>query len=192
MRCAVAQDDDSGTADSTLPTKSFLIGQYVSGQYSPTGRATRGYVAYDLEDNTLVFLKDQWRANAEGCHPELETYKRLKQANVSHVATAIAGGDVLDPRTGSPQRTVSQIYLEKYSRTPDLPVPVERIHTRLVLREVGRPLEKYRHSIELIRVCRHALCGVLRTTPLPVHVLTLLQVSRKLGRKQAFSTATSA
>lgn len=167
----MVQDDGDGQAADAPPTKSFLIGQPVSNQYSLTGRATRGYVAYDIEDNTLVFLKDQWRSHAKSNHPELETYRRLEKHNVSFVATAIAGGDVIDPRTGGPQTTVSQKYLEKYSHMPDSAVPTARIHTRLVVHQVGRPLEEYRNSIELIWICLQALSGALHL-PQPIHILT--------------------
>lgn len=127
----------------------------MAGHHTPTGRATRGYVAYDIEEDRLCFLKDQWRTNARGCHPELETYARLKKYNVTRVATAIAGGDV----DGGSQRTVSQIFMKRYRESQGIQVPAERIHTRIVLREIGRPLDQYANSIDLIRIAGHALYG---------------------------------
>lgn len=122
------------------------------------GRATKGYVAYDMEEDRLCFLKDQWRTNCRGSHPELETYAHLNKHNVSRVATAIAGGDVEEENHGV-HRTVSQEYIKRYRNSADVQIPVERIHTRVVLREVGRPMDQYADSLDLIRICGHALLG---------------------------------
>lgn len=100
----------------------------------------------------MVFLKEQWRAKANGVHPELETYIRLRQHGVQGVATAIAGGDVGGPR--DLHKTVSQRYFDKQSFNIS-----ERVQTRLALKEVGRPLETYKDSIELILLTAHALIG---------------------------------
>ena len=101
----------------------------------------------------MVFFKEQWRANAIGVHPELETYQRLHEHNVSHIATAIAGGDVRGER--GLHKTISQRYFDKEGIDMH-----ERIQTRLVLKEVGRPLESYADSIDLILVVNDALQGV--------------------------------
>ena len=102
----------------------------------------------------MVFFKEQWRANAEGANPELETYLRLRQHGVQFVATLVAGGDVVNPRSGEVNKTVSQRYFDKQGI--DLS---ERIQTRIVLKEVGRPLETYADTIELLTVVGHALVG---------------------------------
>lgn len=78
----------------------------------------------------MVFLKEQWRANANGVHPEVETYLRLREHGVQGIATVIAGGDVIGPR--GVHKTISQRYFDK----DGIHIP-ERIQTRLVLKEVG-------------------------------------------------------
>lgn len=133
--------------------KRFLIGKHIAGGYAPIGRGTRGWVAYCVDDATLVFMKEQWRANAVGVHPELETYSRLREHGVRNVATAIAGGDVGSSR--GLHKTASQRFFDKDGK--DIP---ERIQTRLVLKEVGRPLESYEDSIEMILVITQALKGM--------------------------------
>lgn len=137
-------------------TKVYLIGRHISGHYSPTGRATRGYCAFDLEESALRFFKDMWRPNVAGTHPEWDTYRRLKDHGVNCVATAIAGGDV----HGRNQTTFNHEYLNKRSGTAKL---VERVHARIVLKELGRPLEDYADQVELITVCAHALIGRYQT-----------------------------
>lgn len=143
---------NEGSADSTQTeqeTRTYLIGRYSAGHDSPTGRATRGYIAFELETRRMVFLKDCWRAVTRK-HTEMATYRRLHQAGVESIATPIAGGDI------DHHRTKSQIFMQ------DRPVhtrPVERVHTRLVTKEVGRSLETYEGSFELISYVFHAYMG---------------------------------
>ncbi|CAL1706669.1 unnamed protein product [Somion occarium] len=124
----------------------FLIGYHRAGGLSATGRATRGYIAYDLREKKAVFLKDTWRLDAQSSHPECEVYKKLKDNDVRFVATALCGGDVGSP----PQRTRSQKYMAKNPHCA-------RIHYRIVLEQVGCPLERYRTSQMLCKVLLDAL-----------------------------------
>ncbi|EKM57055.1 uncharacterized protein PHACADRAFT_92447 [Phanerochaete carnosa HHB-10118-sp] len=128
--------------------RTYLIGRHLAGHYSPVGRCTRGYVAYDLANRCMAFLKDQWRCFSR--HTEIETYQRLHAHHVEYIATPVAGGDI------DHHRTVSQCYLQ------DLPVdkrPVERVHTRLVTKEVGVLLEQYEDSVELLRIITHVIAA---------------------------------
>ncbi|EKM56996.1 uncharacterized protein PHACADRAFT_119131 [Phanerochaete carnosa HHB-10118-sp] len=124
----------------------YLIGRYAFGHYSPVGRCTRGYAAFDLQTKRLAWLKDQWRCIARP-HTELDAYIRLHKHGVSYIATPIAGGDIDE------HRTVSQGYMTHLSADWR---PSERVHTRLVTKEVGRVLESYADSAELLRVCGEA------------------------------------
>ncbi|KIP03556.1 hypothetical protein PHLGIDRAFT_121484, partial [Phlebiopsis gigantea 11061_1 CR5-6] len=117
----------------------FLVGKPVSGGYQPVGRCTKAWVCY-------------CRANAVGVHPEIATYSRLREHGVEHVATAVAGGDVSDAY--GVHKTVSQRFFDKQGLDMS-----ERIQTRLVIKEVGRSLETYDASPELIIVTTDALLG---------------------------------
>ena len=75
-----------------LGKRKFLIGKPTSVSYSATGRGTKGYVAYEVGQSRLVFLKDSWRW--ESSRPEHEVYKRLKEAGVRNVSTLVCGADV--------------------------------------------------------------------------------------------------
>ncbi|GJE93764.1 hypothetical protein PsYK624_099250 [Phanerochaete sordida] len=143
--------DDAGER---LPAEQrrYFIGKPLTTRASPTGRCTKGYVAFELETKRFVFLKDQWRAITR--RPELDVYRRLhsrlQHQSLQYIVTPIAGGDIDD------QRTLSQKYmghLDRFTRA------VERVHTRLITKEVGRPLETYRGSYELIKFVRHAYLG---------------------------------
>jgi hypothetical protein len=167
--------------------KPYLVGRYVASHLSPTGRCTRGYVAFDLEDRELVFFKDQWRPG--NCkHTELETYQELHKHKVKCIATVLAGGDVIDNETVTVQATISQRYL----KMPKRKTPVPRIHTRLVTKEVGRSLDDYDDSVELIYVCTQALLGELPLVSQYISLLILSKLIKTRGKRRAYCTATSA
>ncbi|KAJ3559565.1 hypothetical protein NM688_g266 [Phlebia brevispora] len=128
----------------------LLIGKHCSGADSPTGHATRGYIAFDTGEERLVFLKDSWRPDKSTTPPELETYKVLKEKEVQFVATALGGGDVGAPKQ---QETVNQDFFGMRVR------PTKRVHHRIVLKEVGEPLTEYRSSLEMIIIVYDALRG---------------------------------
>ena len=146
VSCPAVSMDGSDTRGET---KSYLIGRHISGQYSPVGRCTRGYIAFDLETKELVFFKDQWRCLGR-VRTELETYKRLHQHHVPHIALPVAGGDI------SHQRTLTQGYL---THIPHEEIHSQRVHTRLVTKQVGLMLETYQDSAELLIIVGHALVG---------------------------------
>ncbi|KAI0693723.1 hypothetical protein BC835DRAFT_1415742 [Cytidiella melzeri] len=125
----------------------YFIGKHSVASYSPTGRATKGYVTFDAQRTRLCFLKDYWRPKSSKILPELKIYEELAAHNVHYVAKAIGGGDVGD------QCTVTQRYFKWLAE-----VPLKRCHSRLVL-NLARPLEKYTSSSELVVLVFDALRG---------------------------------
>ena len=79
-------------------------------------------------------MKDAWRADHSRVHPEFEVYHRLATKRVDFVAIMLAGGDMCD------QHTRSQEMISKDD------APLRRIHTRLVLKEIGETIEAAEHS----------------------------------------------
>ena len=123
------------------------------------GKATRGYVAYDLNSKQLVFLKDYWQPASPSYHEELDTYARLKKAGVKHIATALGGGPVRGSSDiNLTQKTVTQTY-QSSLRDPSEDPSSERVHYRLVLKEVGRPLEDYEKPADMVLVVYDAVEG---------------------------------
>ena len=130
----------------------YLIGKPRVVTYSPTGRCTRGFVAfrpqqgsYDQAD--VHFIKDYWRPESDGVRKELDTYANLRFCGVQFVPTAIGGGDV-----GHHQVTFTQDYMNQST------VPLRKVHCRIVLKEVGRPLITYENS----RTLMTAICFAIR------------------------------
>lgn len=134
-------------------------------------------MCYCLDDNTMDFMKEQWRANAIGVHPEIATYLRLREHGVECIATAVAGGDVSDAH--GVHKTVSQRFFDKQGLDMS-----ERIQTRLVIKEVGRALETYSGSPELIIATTHALLGMF-----PSLTLSTMATHHYVGHQQAWEKA---
>ncbi|KAL6305581.1 hypothetical protein BKA93DRAFT_824963 [Sparassis latifolia] len=129
------------------PVRYFLIGRPRFAAHSLTGRATRGYAAYDMETGGLAFLKDTWRPDSSRTHTEREVYERLYRHDVSNVATLLYGGD-MGPIGEQCQRTRTQDFGDSV---------LGRIHYRLVTKEVGRPLDDHYDSVEMVGVIFYAL-----------------------------------
>lgn len=137
------------------PSKKYLIGRPVSAQSSVTGRCTKAFIAFDLQKRRMCFVKDGWRPLAPRVHPEWEVYKRLKEHDVKGVATAIAGGDVQGSEDKARQSTLTEEYLPGGPETK----PVKRVHCRLAIKQVGRSLDTYKDSEQLMSVVYQALLG---------------------------------
>ena len=65
---------------------------------------------------------------------------------VQHVAVALGGGDVAN------QTTITDQYLKQL-------LLLQRLHYRIVIEQLARPLEDYRNSMELILLVYDALQG---------------------------------
>ncbi|KAA1476291.1 hypothetical protein DENSPDRAFT_827176 [Dentipellis sp. KUC8613] len=127
----------------TMGNRTLLVARPMASAQSLHGRCTRGYLAYDLERQTVGFLKDSWRPDVTRIPPENEVYARLADAKVSNIATCDAHGSVLDSQ-GNLQVTKTQ----KAKDTASKP-GVRRRHYRILLREVCRPLIDFKDFREL-------------------------------------------
>ncbi|KAI0318536.1 hypothetical protein OF83DRAFT_1082832 [Amylostereum chailletii] len=106
------------------------------------GNASRGYLAVDVRDGSLVWLKDVWRDDHPSSFKEGDTYRKLADKQIPHVAPLVCAADVPF------QVTRTQTFAEApWTCIP--PTPVGRVHYRLVLKVVGRPLSKFTSTREL-------------------------------------------
>ncbi|RPD60632.1 hypothetical protein L227DRAFT_611163 [Lentinus tigrinus ALCF2SS1-6] len=105
------------------------------------GRGTRGFVGWDLDADRVVFDGDESRS------AELDT----------HIPTVLGGGDVKsDPsRSDDPQCTAAQ----KLNDVASAPGVVVRIHYRIVIKQIGRRLKDFEHTVELVIGVYDALLG---------------------------------
>ncbi|KAH9975124.1 hypothetical protein BGW80DRAFT_1204651, partial [Lactifluus volemus] len=133
------------------------------------GRATFGYIAYDVESGNLVYLKDYWRIDHPDVQREGDVYGELHGAHVPNIAKMsracdvpqISGRGALQVQWPQVQRTRTQDYLSRpggaYSWCPGHPRVEPYIHHRLVLETVGMPLNHFKSTRQLCEVIRDAI-----------------------------------
>ena len=148
--------DDSAAVLSTAPVsrREYLIGKPMFGNQSLSGRGTKAHIGYDVARDWVVFIKDSWRLNSTNVRSEYDTYLLLNEAVRQsdepvkfNVPTLLGGGDVV----------VAGVTQQTHTSNRDL---LTRIHFRLVLKEICRPLEDFTMSSELVRVTMAAFSGM--------------------------------
>ncbi|KAH9835398.1 uncharacterized protein C8Q71DRAFT_859028 [Rhodofomes roseus] len=144
-------EDRVGTSDEVC----FIVGKHRSATNSPAGRGMRGYIAYDVSRRRLVFLKDYWRPCIKSSLFEGEVLHSLRSVGVRYVPTPLAAGIVQDEM--GVQETCTQDFLPVDERTGCYAPRQE--HYRLVVKEIGEPLEEHKSPYELVKVIWHALYG---------------------------------
>ena len=119
------------------------------------GRATFGYIAFDVERGDLVYLKDFWRVDHPEIQKEGDVYRDLHEAEVRNIAKMGRAGDVrLIIDDGQVcvivgvQRTRTHDYLN-HSWCPGRPAVEPYVHYRLVLETVGMPLNQFQSTQQL-------------------------------------------
>jgi len=123
---------------------------------SPTGRATRAYAVYDLEDDVVRFLKDTWRADVEGMEKESDILAYLNEKGVENVPTLTAGDDV----PGEYQHTCTQDFLGKEWRAGKVAKLAPRAHHRILEDFVPYRIEEFLTAQEMLEVVHHAFIGM--------------------------------
>ncbi|KAI0672141.1 hypothetical protein C8Q78DRAFT_728722 [Trametes maxima] len=167
--------DESKSLPTNLPftSRRCLVGRPDRVSESLVGRGTRGFVAYDLEDKRIVYVKDSWRAISEDLPSEYNNYQQIyrRLAAKGHkldrigLLTVLAGGDVR-PALGSTvagqctAATFQNTRAQEFLNNGHLPTEIlMRRHQRLVFKEVCRPLEDFKDARELCDVLLQALCA---------------------------------
>ena len=138
----------------------FVISSPICKLDVPTGRWTRASIALDVSNKRRVLLKDSWRIVHKDIKPEGELYRILHEAKVSNISSVELAGDV-----GSDTHHQSQTK-EIIPLIPDcgrVDVIESRLtthrHYHIVLRTVGRPLESFTSTRELVCAIRGAMKG---------------------------------
>ncbi|KAI0090940.1 hypothetical protein BDY19DRAFT_886069 [Irpex rosettiformis] len=124
-----------------------FIGKHSAASSSPTGRATKGYVTFNMRSkigSRLSFLKEYWRPILPNSLTELDIYELLKAKGVLNIATIIGVGGV------NHQFTMTEEFLgrEKLAK---------RGHCLILFEELARPLADYDDSSNMILAVSSAL-----------------------------------
>lgn len=137
-------------------TRYFVTSTPQTTPYTPPGRATRGFKAYDVLRNKMVYVKDSWRIDLPDIQAEGIVYKTLEGAKVRNIACCIASGDI---SLEEYHATKTQIYATKPWSTCSATHFISHRHYRLCLDSVGRTLLEFRSSYEMVTAVRDALIG---------------------------------
>jgi len=123
--------------------------------YTPPGRATRGFRAYDIARQELVFLKDSRKINLPDISPGGEVYMILNTAQVSNVPTCLVSNDI---STAEYHATKADHYATA-SWACRLNTLVPHRHYRLILDVIGLVVVNFKSSYEMVATVRNGLIG---------------------------------
>ncbi|KAH9480771.1 hypothetical protein JR316_0007371 [Psilocybe cubensis] len=168
------QNDNVKVLEMDIPTNAGGVAHTVyvwgalSEPYLVTGRATRGYPAWDPnrpEGEDIVFLKDSWRSCAQGTEKETDILQILNKHGVRNVPQYLYGDDIAG------HMTITQDYAAAEWNaggvTKDI---IKRVHIRFVEDIVGLPLWEFENPKQLVEAVHDAviahqdayqLCGIL-------------------------------
>ena len=145
----------------------FLVGKPRFAAKELVGRCTRGYFAYDVTDANkdnwrVCFLKDSWRPVIPGrTRPEHLVYQRLRFFGATRgTATLVCGGDVGGHWAQRTRTLVQQHLPTSTNDNGDHLKPVLHVHYRLVVEEIGIPLEDFESFPELSAIFVDVLQGM--------------------------------
>lgn len=155
----LVSDDHAYLADNTgrlcgngrYQPREFIIGAPFYTTCSTPGRGTRAFLAYDLQDGTIKFMKDTWTPSLN-CSPEMDAYCLLLEKEVPSIMYPICGGFVRCS-DGVPQCTINHKWATAVERwlAPRNPKMRAYRHVRIV-QDVMHRLKDLKNSRELIEV----------------------------------------
>ena len=141
----------------THRTTRIVVGRPFAGGLSETcGRATRAYLAYDLNTKKVCFFKDCWRYKKQGFLSEADTYHKLQAASVRHMPTVMYAGDVWCPQSQEVQTTKTCLMAAYMPQQSGKILRSTKYHHRIV-QEVVYPLEEARDERELVQALHDAV-----------------------------------
>ncbi|KAI0344314.1 hypothetical protein BDW22DRAFT_1355684 [Trametopsis cervina] len=143
-------------------TREFLVGPPFTGPVPLFERATRGFLAWEVEEERVVFLKDTWRAKDH--ESEAQIYQKLQRAEVpeKYLPRVFICGDVC---FSDGDRQVTKMH-EYAGSGCDWYRPTKwiREHVRhRVVQEVAFPLDMVPSSRKLTQAMRDTLEAILAT-----------------------------
>ncbi|KAH9889438.1 hypothetical protein C8Q73DRAFT_667917 [Cubamyces lactineus] len=140
--------------DAQKGARYFLVGRPHFIAFGLAGRGTQTFIAVDEADpqGPLVYLKDAWRVAHTGIKQEGEILEKLNSKDdggpVPFIPTVRYHGDVGEQVTRS-----QEIWDKKNGGRSDKKCPLKtHRHYRLVVNEVGLPLDTFLNASELVGI----------------------------------------
>ena len=173
--------EDSGRRDSSDPSsgpstapaiRTFVVGKPHFQAPGLACRATRGYVALEVDTNDeplgdFVYLKDAWRVVGKNIQKEGAVLELLKSHEVQYTPTPICHGDLPD------QVTKSQAIWQETHTEGKCSMKTHQ-HYRLVVKEVGKPLAEFETGFQLILAIYCCVIGTSYHESSPIFSLTVI------------------
>ncbi|TCD65438.1 hypothetical protein EIP91_002694 [Steccherinum ochraceum] len=131
-------------------SRTYLVQKPLSAPTGLRGRATRVFIAFDVDSGDLVCIKDYWRPSDPARPAEADVYEFLAAARVPHLLRLRLGGDVLND-DGSVQSSLSQAWDGKAG----VPSTGALYHHRIV-QDIAYPLITVKNSRELVAAIRNS------------------------------------
>ena len=167
--------------------ESYVVGRPIAIAGSPTGRATRGFVAMS-RTGELVFLKDSWRPDIPGMMGEGHWFKRLEKSR--NICALVHGSEVkcvvAEPSSTKSdpfQRTVTNVHAKHYKEHATM---IGYIHYRTVQRELYVPLHMFKDSKHLVQIMLDIAKGTSLLSSASLQSLNPSQQWRICMRKESF------
>jgi len=121
----------------------------------PVGRWTRSSFAYDIQNRHQVLLKDSWHVILDNIKPEGEIYKQLHDGKVPNIPLYKLGIDIGDDSHKSRTHKTTDKFNGDVAHWKLVP----HRHYCLVLSTIGRRLEKFKSTLEVVIAIYAALKG---------------------------------
>ncbi|KAI9433375.1 hypothetical protein F5148DRAFT_113471 [Russula earlei] len=127
----------------------YVIAPPLALPWIPVGRWTRTSIGYDVQRKRSIFMKDSWRPVIAGVPREGDVYSRFKANAVRNVPHCSNSADIGYDKYHSTQT-------DHFTRDPNGPIKPHR-HYRLILDDIGQPLNSFDCSREMVRAVYAAL-----------------------------------
>jgi hypothetical protein len=127
----------------------------------PIGRSTRTSVAYDLQGKKRVFMKDSWRVLANNVVVEGGIIQKLDRCGIPYIPSYVDSCDVGDNAEPKCHITKTGNFSDAAWVPSGFEFSFSKLrHHRLILDVVGKELEQFSSTKELVRAVRDALVGM--------------------------------
>lgn len=152
------------------PLLQYIIASPSASPWIPVGRWTRTSIGYDIQRKRSIFMKDSWRLAIDGMLKEGDVYSKFKANAVPNVPRCSNSGDIGDDTYHSTQ--TDQIERTNWAPNYAYDLTPHR-HYRLILDDIGQPLDSFKCSRDMVRAVCAALIGKFFLSRVEVYLTEL-------------------
>jgi hypothetical protein len=127
----------------------YVVASPLASIRVPVGRWTRTSMGYDIQSKRSIFMKDSWRLVIEGVPREGDVYSKFEEQGVPNVPHCSNSGDIGNDTSYHSTRT-DHFVNENWAPNYEYDLTPHR-HYRLILDDVGQPLDSFECSRDMVR-----------------------------------------